>query len=138
MNRLTATTISELLTQSYPGLFTHKNNLKLELDVNPNDDINTAGVYISRPDINNNLQSATLGFDVAVYDEEVVFDILIYTSSKNKKFDEARTAVESLSTSVLLDEFYSKTFVADETYNDTNIMVEYTFTMLRTVVKENQ
>jgi hypothetical protein len=135
MSRITSTQIAATLDSENPGLFRASKGLKLVTDYNPSDNINTEGVYITRPDVGNTLQAATLSFAVAVYDEDVTFNILLMTSTTNTYFNAARDAIESLMVSKDYPDFYSKTFIADETNKESAIQVEYTVTWRRTVVR---
>lgn len=133
--RLTVQKIAATLDSENPGLFKASKGLILVTDWNPDMQTNTEGVYISRPDININLQTATVDYQVSVYDEEIVFDVMILTTRTNSNFDAARDAIEALAVSKEFQCYYSKSYVADEEYNGSNLMVEYTFTLKRTVTK---
>ena len=133
--RLTANHVRTRLNAANPGLFTHSNGLRLIIDFTADEDFNTEGVYIARPDVNTNLQVATLGNAVTVYDEETLFDIKMVVGINNSNDSDARVAIESLVTDSMFDDFYSRSFVVDETYNQSNISFDYTFQFNRTIVK---
>lgn len=133
--RLTANTIRSRLNAANPGLFTHSNGLRLVIDFTADEEVNTDGVYIARPDVNTDLQVSTISNQAIVYDEETLFDIRMVVGTNNSKDSDARVAIENIVTDTAYDDFYSRTFVVDETYNQTNISFDYTFTFNRTVVK---
>lgn len=135
MSRIKSAEIVATLKKIAPSLFKATNGLAVKTDWNPDEAVNTEGVYVTRPDSNLALQVATVDFSTTVYDEELVFDILLVTTSTNPYFDEARDTIESLVSDSDYDCFYSRTYVADETNNNNNITVEYTFTFNRTICK---
>jgi len=138
MARLTVQQIAKILDSETPGLFKTTKGLKLVTDWNPDQDVNTEGVYISRPDTTTELQVATVDYQATVYDEQILFDVLLLTTRTNTNFDAARDAIEALAESKEFDCFYSKTFDADETYDGSNLQVEYNFILRRTVTKTNK
>lgn len=133
--RLTANTIRSRLNATNPDLFTHSNGLRLVIDFTADEDVNTEGVYITRPDVNTDLQVSTVSNEATVYNEETLFDIRMVMGLNNTNDSDARVAIENIVTDTAYDDFYSRSFTVDETYNQTNISYEYTFTFNRTIVK---
>lgn len=134
-NRITVNTIAEALERDNPGLFRAVKGLKLVTDWNPDEQVNTEGVYVSRPVVVTDLQIATVDRKATVYDETCQFDILMLSTRTNQNFEAARIAIENLTEIDEFDCFYSKSLDADETYNGSYLQVEFNFTLQRTVTK---
>ena len=125
------------LDKAQPNLFRAANGLALHQGLPPDLSENSAGVWISVPLNQRDLQLATLNGSkgrVAVYDEEVTFAITFVTSKKNQNAKTARSAVEGLSTCDLFKNYYAKPFAAADVYNPSNIEVDYGFTFNKTVI----
>lgn len=135
MNRLKSSDIVKTLKNIAPDTFKARKGLGLKTDLNPDFSLNSEGVFVSRPDSNTFLQTPTMTDGLSIYDEEVEFDIVLITTSTNPYFDEARDAIESLSSHEDYKCYYARSYTADEVNNNNNITVEYSFTFNQTIAK---
>jgi hypothetical protein len=131
--RITQQGIKDILDSDNANLFTHRHGLRVYFDVPEDENANSEGVYLGRPEVSISPQVVTVDH-TGVYDETTELQILFIARKKQKNINTARLALEQLVLSSDYNDFHSVYFECDETSNESNLTFDYTFTFERTIV----